>query len=66
MLTWEVVYTNPFTLQRLKVPGGWLVVGDWPSRDNDAYGGPSFMPDPEHTWDAVKPYEKPCHELPAG
>ena len=48
----------PFTLQRAKIPGGWLVVfynqfSDvvYQSTYGLGYGGVTFIPDPNHTWD---------------
>ncbi len=47
---WEEVLCSgkgrPQNLVRAKVPGGWLVE----SRSTSAYGGLTFMPDPEHLW----------------
>lgn len=38
--TWEKV---DVTLERLKVPGGWLIENN--------LGGVTFVPDKEHIWD---------------
>jgi len=43
----ESLVTKPITLQRAKVPGGWLVL----LQKNVAEAGITFVPDPEHCWD---------------
>lgn len=45
-----------FTMQRAKVPGGWLVYVfghgySYRSRSIWGHGGLTFYPDPEHQWD---------------
>lgn len=45
-----------FTMQRAKVPGGWLVYVfghgySFRSRSIWGHGGLTFYPDPEHKWD---------------
>jgi hypothetical protein len=58
-LTWELLNDTRGYVERAKIPGGWLV--RWlnydfhPSLDAAqaglSYGGITFVPDPEHTWD---------------
>jgi hypothetical protein len=45
-LHWETVPSSEFEVRRAKVPGGWLVT---------AGGGVTFLPDPDHAWDAGSP-----------
>jgi len=47
MLKWEKVPSdNRFSVYRVKVPGGWLVLTYWADKS-----GMTFYPDPNHQWD---------------
>ncbi len=49
-LRWEYL-PGTISLHRAKVPGGWLVVLEQPTRSGVVNTGCSFYPDPRHEWD---------------
>ncbi len=50
-LQWEYLSSGVISLHRAKVPGGWLIVLEQPTRSRVVYTGCTFYPDPKHEWD---------------